>query len=42
MFEDLATNFGIGASLSCGIVFLTLSWVVEYGQKMKEEQALTI
>lgn len=42
ILEDLATNFGIGASLSCGIVFLTLSWVVEYGQKMKEEQALTI
>ncbi len=42
LFEDLATGFGSGASLSCGIVFLTLSWVIEYGRKMREEQALTI
>ena len=31
-----------GANLSCGILFLALSWVLEFGQKMKEEQALTI
>jgi len=42
MFDDLVTNSGTGATLSCGIVFLTLSWVLEYGRKMKEEQALTI
>ena len=42
MFEDLAASFGIGASLSSGIVFLTLSWVLDYGRRMKEEQALTI
>jgi hypothetical protein len=40
MFEDLSS--GTGASLTCAIVFLTLSWVFEYGRKMKEEQALTI
>jgi hypothetical protein len=40
MFEDLSS--GTGASLTCAIVFLTLSWVLEYGRKMKEEQALTI
>lgn len=41
-FDDLVLASESGASLSCGIVFLTLSWVVEYGRKMKEEQALTI
>ena len=40
MFDDLGS--GDGASLTCAIVFLTLSWVLEYGRKMKEEQALTI
>jgi hypothetical protein len=40
MFDDITT--GDGASLTCAIVFLTLSWVLEYGRKMKEEQALTI
>ncbi len=40
MFDDLSS--GTGASLTCAIVFLTLSWVLEYGRKMKEEQALTI
>jgi hypothetical protein len=40
MFEDLSS--GDGASLTCAIVFLTLSWVLEYGRKLKEEQALTI
>lgn len=40
MFDDLLS--GDGASLTCAIVFLTLSWVLEYGRKMKEEQALTI
>lgn len=39
-FDDLRS--GAGASLTCAIVFLTLSWVLEYGRKMKEEQALTI
>lgn len=42
MFDELASMPGSGASLSPGIVFLTLSWVVDYGRKMKEEQALTI
>jgi hypothetical protein len=41
-FDDLVHSSGAGASLSCGIVFLTLSWVVEHGRKIKEEQALTI
>lgn len=41
-FDDLVHSSGAGASLSCGLVFLTLSRVVEYGRKMKEEQALTI
>jgi hypothetical protein len=40
MFDDLSS--GDGASLTCAIVFLTLSWVLEYGRNMKEEQALTI
>ena len=31
-----------GAPLSCGILFLILSWVLDHGNKMKEEQALTI
>ena len=41
---DLAveTLFTSGANLSCGIVFLTLSWVMEHGRNMKEEQSLTI
>jgi len=34
--------FGTGANLSCGLVLLTLSWVLEHGRKMKDEQALTI
>lgn len=34
--------FGGGANLSCGLVLLTLSWVLEHGKKMKDEQALTI
>lgn len=42
MFDELVSLSGAGASLSSGIVFLTLSWVVEHGQKMQEEQALTI
>lgn len=42
MFEDLAADSGTGATLSCGIVFLTLSWVLEQARKLKEEQALTI
>lgn len=42
MFDELVFWSGAGASLSCGLVFLTLSRVVEYGRKMKEEQALTI
>ena len=42
MFDELALSSGTGATLSCGIVFLTLSWVLEQGRKMKEEQALTI
>lgn len=31
-----------GPILSSGILFLILSWVVDYGRKIKEEQALTI
>lgn len=31
-----------GPNLSAGIIFLILSWVLEYGSKIKEEQALTI
>jgi hypothetical protein len=42
MVDDLITDSGTGAGLSCGIVFLTLSWVLEQARKMKEEQALTI
>lgn len=42
MLDELAFSSATGVPLSCGIVFLTLSWVVEYGQKMKEEHALTI
>ena len=41
-FDELAAFSGNGATLSCGIVFLTLSWVLEQGRKLKEEQALTI
>jgi hypothetical protein len=32
----------VGLNLSTGIVFLILSWVLEYGRRIKEEQALTI
>lgn len=31
-----------GPTLSSGIVFLILSWVLDYGRRIKEEQALTI
>jgi hypothetical protein len=40
MFDEFSS--GDGASLTCAIMFLTLSWVLEYGRNMKEEQALTI
>jgi hypothetical protein len=40
MFADLSS--GDGASLTSAIVLLTLSWVLEYGRKIKEEQSLTI
>ena len=33
---------GSGPILSSGILFLILSWVLDYGRKIKEEQALTI
>lgn len=33
---------GGGPILSSGILFLILSWVLDYGRKIKEEQALTI
>jgi hypothetical protein len=42
IYKAFAEGFNGGASLSCGILFLTLSWVLESGRKMKEEQALTI
>lgn len=32
----------VGPNLSTGILFLILSWVLEYGRRIKEEQALTI
>ncbi len=32
----------VGPNLSTGILFLILSWVLEYGRGIKEEQALTI
>ncbi len=31
-----------GPTLSSGLLFLILSWVLDYGRKIKEEQALTI
>lgn len=31
-----------GPTLSSGILFLILSWVLDYGRRIKEEQALTI
>lgn len=40
--ESVQSLVGGGANLSCGILFLALSWVLELGQRMKEEQALTI
>lgn len=33
---------GGGPGLSSGILFLILSWVLEYGRRIREEQALTI
>lgn len=32
----------VGPNLSTGILFLILSWVLDYGRRIKEEQALTI
>lgn len=31
-----------GPVLSSGILFLILSWIVDYGRRIREEQALTI
>lgn len=31
-----------GTTLSCGILFLTMSWVLEHGKKLKDELDLTV
>jgi hypothetical protein len=40
--HSIALLAGGGPLLSSGILFLILSWIVDYGRQIREEQALTI
>jgi hypothetical protein len=40
--EPIMFLTGGGPALSSGILFLILSWVLDYGRRIKEEQSLTI
>lgn len=40
--HSIALLAGGGPVLSSGILFLILSWIVDYGRQIREEQALTI
>ncbi|MDX1680305.1 MAG: DUF2975 domain-containing protein [Akkermansiaceae bacterium] len=42
MYQGIITAAGMSPVLSTGILLLILSWVLDYGRRLQEEQSLTI